>query len=146
MSLSVGFPLVIVAGLDRRWDWSPPFEPWLAIPGLCLVAVGYGFAVWAMIENEFFSGTVRIQRDRGHRVCDSGPYGFLRHPGYAGNALALPAMVLALGSLWTAIPAAFALVVIVLRTSLEDKTLVKELPRYRDYSRRVRYRLVPGIW
>ncbi len=132
-----------MAGENER---APAFEPWLSIAGLFLVAVGYCFAVWAMIENGFFSSAVRIQRDRGHRVCDSGPYAFLRHPGYAGNALALPAMVLALGSLWTAIPAAFALLVIVLRTFLEDRTLEKELPGYRDYSNRVRYRLVPGIW
>jgi protein-S-isoprenylcysteine O-methyltransferase Ste14 len=99
-----------------------------------------------MIENRFFSSMVRIQVDRGHVVCDSGPYRVVRHPGYAGNLLALPGMVLALNSMWTLIPAAVALVIAVIRTVLEDQTLQDELPGYRDYARRVRYRLIPGIY
>jgi protein-S-isoprenylcysteine O-methyltransferase Ste14 len=79
-------------------------------------------------------------------VCDSGPYRIVRHPVYAGNILALPGILLALGSLWTLIPAAFELIVAVVRTSLEDRTLQEELPGYWDYARRVRYRLLPGIY
>jgi protein-S-isoprenylcysteine O-methyltransferase Ste14 len=79
-------------------------------------------------------------------ICDTGPYRLIRHPGYAGNILPLPVIALALGSLWTLIPAALALVIVVIRTTLEDRTLQEELPGYRDYARRVRYRLVPGIF
>jgi protein-S-isoprenylcysteine O-methyltransferase Ste14 len=146
MALSVSFPLVIVAGLDHRFGWSPVFPLWLIVLGFLLILLGYTFAAWALIENRFFSSVVRIQVDRGHVVCDSGPYRIVRHPGYAGNMLALPGMVLALSSMWTLIPAAVALIIAVIRTVLEDQTLQDELPGYRDYARRVRYRLIPGIY
>ena len=102
--------------------------------------------MWALVENRFFSSVVRIQTDRGHVVCDSGPYRIVRHPGYAGNMLALLGIVLALSSLWTLIPAAAALVIAVIRTTLEDRTLQEELPGYKEYARRVRYRWFPGIY
>jgi len=148
MALSVGFPfpLVIVAGLDHRRGWSPEFPLWLIVLGFILIALGYAFAVWAFVENRFFSSTVRIQTDRGQVVCDSGPYRIVRHPGYAGNIPPLLGIVLALGSVWTLIPAAVALIIVVIRTTLEDRTLQDELPGYRDYARRVRYRLIPGIF
>jgi protein-S-isoprenylcysteine O-methyltransferase Ste14 len=146
MAVSIGFPLVIVAGLDHRFRWSPEFPLWLNVSGFILVAVGYTFASWALAENRFFSGMVRIQTDRGHAVRDSGPYRLVRHPGYAGNILPLPGIALALSSVWTLIPAAVALIITVTRTALEDRTLRAELPGYRDYARRVRYRLLPGIW
>ncbi len=89
---------------------------------------------------------VRIQVDRGHVVCDSGPYRIVRHPGYAGNILPLPGIALALSSLWTLIPAAVALVIVVTRTVLEDRKLQEELPGYHDYTQRVRYRLFPWVF
>jgi protein-S-isoprenylcysteine O-methyltransferase Ste14 len=146
MAVSIGFPLVIVAGLDHRYNWSPEFPLWLNVIGFVLISLGYTFAVWAMAENRFFSSVVRIQTDRGHVVCDSGPYRFVRHPGYAGNIFPPFGIVLALGSVWTLIPAAVALIITVIRTVLEDQTLQEELPGYRDYAQRVRYRLIPGIY
>jgi protein-S-isoprenylcysteine O-methyltransferase Ste14 len=146
MALSIGYPVVIVAGLDHRFNWSPEFPLWLNLIGLILISLGYAFAAWALAENRFFYSVVRVQTDRGHVVCDSGPYRFVRHPGYAGNIFPLFGIVLALGSLWTLIPAAVALIISVLRTVLEDRTLREELPGYRDYARRVRYRLIPGIY
>jgi len=146
MAVSLSFPLVIVAGLDHRFGWSPDFPIGLEVLGFGLIALGYAFATWAFAENRFFSSMVRIQADRGHAVCDSGPYRFVRHPGYAGNILPLPGLVLALSSVWTLVPAAVALIVIIVRTSLEDRTLQEELPGYRDYAGVVRYRLIPGIY
>lgn len=146
MALSVSFPLVIVAGLDHRFGWSPDVPLWLSVLGLLLISLGYAFATWALMENRFFSSVVRIQLERGHTVCDSGPYRLVRHPGYAGNVLALPGMVLAFSSAWTLVPAALALIITLIRTVLEDRTLQEELPGYRDYARRVRYRLFPGIY
>jgi len=146
MALSLGYPLVIVAGLDHRLGWSPVFPPWLIAPGVILVLIGYAFATWALAENRFFSSVVRIQTERGHVVCSSGPYRVVRHPGYAGNILALPGIVLALGSVWTLVPAALAVIIAVLRTALEDRTLQEELPGYADYARHVRYRLIPGVY
>lgn len=146
MALSVSFPLVIVAGLDYRFGWSPVFPLWLNIMGILLIALGYALGAWALVENRFFSSMVRIQTDRGHVVCDSGPYRIVRHPGYAGNLLAMPGIVLALDSAWTLIPVGLALVVTVIRTALEDRTLQEELPGYREYSSRVRFRLFPGAY
>ena len=146
MALSISFPLQIVAGLDHRFVWSPAFPLWLIVLGFILTSLGYAFAVWAMAENRFFSSVVRIQTDRGHAVCDSGPYRLVRHPGYAGNIPPLLGIVLALGSVWALIPAVAALIIAVVRTAFEDQTLQEELPGYRDYARRVRYRLIPGIY
>ena len=146
MAVSMTFPLVIVAGLDHHFMWSPVFPLWLNILGFVLIGLGYTFAGWALVENRFFSGVVRIQTDRGHRVCDSGPYRIVRHPGYSGNMLALPGIVLALGSVWTIIPVMVAWIIAVIRTLFEDKTLQEELPGYGDYVHRVHYRLIPGIF
>ena len=146
MAVSLVFPMVIVAGLDHRYHWSPEFPLWLIIVGFILILFGYAFASWALAENRFFSGVVRIQTDRGHVVCDSGPYKFVRHPGYAGNILALFGIVLGLGSIWTLIPAVVALIITVIRTKLEDRVLHEELQGYGDYAKRVRFRLIPGIF
>jgi protein-S-isoprenylcysteine O-methyltransferase Ste14 len=146
MAFSLMFPLVIVAGLDHRYGWSPAFPLWLIVFGFILISLGYAFAAWALAENRFFSSVVRIQTDREHVVCDTGPYRIVRHPGYAGNIPPLLGIVLAFGSVWTLIPAAVALIIAVIRTALEDQTLQEELPGYRDYARRVRYRLIPGIY
>ncbi len=146
MALSITFPIVIVAGLDHRFAWSRVFPLWLIVLGFALLSLGYAFAAWALIENRFFSSVVRIQVERGHVVCDSGPYRIVRHPGYAGSILALLGIVLALSSTWTLIPAAVALIIAVIRTVLEDQTLQDELPGYRDYARCVRYRLILGIY
>jgi protein-S-isoprenylcysteine O-methyltransferase Ste14 len=146
MAVSISFPLFIVAGLDHRSGWSPPFPAWLNVLGFILIGVGYAFAGWALAENRFFSGMVRIQTDRSHVLCDSGPYRIVRHPGYAGNVLPLPGYVLALASVWTLIPAGVALGIVVIRTELEDRALREDLPGYRDYTRRVRFRLCPGIY
>lgn len=146
MALSVSHLMVVVAGLDHRYGWSPEFPSWLIVPGFILIALGYAFATWALAENRFFWSVVIVQPDRGHRVCDSGPYRIVRHPGYAGNIPPLLGIVLALGSVWALVPAAFALIVAVVRTALEDRTLLDELPGYRDYAQRVRYRLIPGVY
>jgi protein-S-isoprenylcysteine O-methyltransferase Ste14 len=146
MAVSVVFPMVIVAGLDHRYEWSPEFPLWLITVGFLLISFGYAFASWALAENRFFSSVVRIQAERGHVVCDTGPYRWVRHPGYAGSIPPLFGIVLALGSVWALIPAAVALIITVIRTVLEDRTLQQELPGYRDYVRRVRYRLIPGIY
>jgi protein-S-isoprenylcysteine O-methyltransferase Ste14 len=146
MAISIGYPVVLVAGLDHRFNWSTEFPLSLIVIGFILVSVGYVYAAWALAENRFFYSVVCIQTDRGHAVCDSGPYRFVRHPGYAGNILGLFGIVLALGSVWALIPATVASIIAVIRTALEDQTLQSELPGYRDYARRVRYRLIPAIY
>jgi len=146
MAISISFPLVIVAGIDHRFGWTAAFPLWVHLLGLAMILFGYAISSWAMLENRYFSSEVYIQMDRGHKVCDTGPYRYVRHPSYAGNAIAMVGIVLALNSLWTIIPVVFALVVTVIRTTLEDRALYKELPGYPEYTHRVIYRLLPGIW
>jgi protein-S-isoprenylcysteine O-methyltransferase Ste14 len=145
LGITLSLPL-IVAGLDHRFGWTSVFPVWINGVGLVMILLGYLFASWALVENQYFSSMVRIQMDRGHKVCHSGPYRFVRHPGYAGSILPLFGIVLALDSLWTLIPVAVAILVIVIRTALEDRVLINELAGYQDYASQVRYRLVPGIW
>jgi protein-S-isoprenylcysteine O-methyltransferase Ste14 len=141
------FSISFVAALDAgRFHWSPQL-PLVVYPlMLALTLLSYCLIYWAMWTNEFFSSRVRIQTDRGHYVITEGPYRFIRHPGYAGAIILLPAMGLLLGSVYSLIPAAIAIVLIVIRTYLEDTMLQKELPGYADYTRKTRFRLVPGIW
>jgi len=123
MAVSLSYLMVIVAGLDHRYNGSPEFPLWLNVIGFVLIAFGYTFATWALVENRFFFSVVVIQTEQGHKVCDTGPYRFVRHPGYAGNILALFGMVLALSSLWAVIPAVVASIIAFIRTALEDKAL-----------------------
>ena len=138
--------LQLVAGLDNRFGWSPPLPMGLHLTGLALSFLGFVFASWAMIENAYFACTVRIQDERGHTVCSSGPYQYVRHPAYTGWALGLLTTPLLLGSLWALIPGGLAVCLLVIRSALEDRTLQEELPGYKEYAWRVRYRLVPGVW
>jgi protein-S-isoprenylcysteine O-methyltransferase Ste14 len=138
----------IVAGLDRgRFHWSDGVPSWIQALGLIALAAGYVLCFWAMAVNRFFSSVVRIQSDRGQHVVASGPYAYVRHPGYLAGIVIILASGPALGS-WLA-----ALLVIVsslpfllYRAITEDRVLQAELPGYADYARRVRWRLVPGIW
>ena len=136
----------LVAGLDALFDWSPTFSLPVRIVSLAVILAGYVLASYALIENRFFSGMVRIQVDRGHQVVSTGPYRWMRHPGYAGALLTYLATPLFLDSRWAFLPTVLLAVLLVLRTSLEDRALVGELEGYRDYARRVRYRLLPGVW
>jgi protein-S-isoprenylcysteine O-methyltransferase Ste14 len=110
------------------------------------LAVGLGLGGWAMLANAYFSTAVRIQSDRGQTVCRSGPYRFVRHPGYVGFMLQSLGTPLLLGSSWALIPGITAVALMAIRTSWEDRMLQAELPGYPDYAQQVRYRLVPGIW
>ncbi len=141
-----GALLPLVAGLDARFGWSAGFSLPVELMALALIVGGYALSSYALIENAFFSGMVRIQTDRGHRVVSSGPYRWLRHPGYAGALLAYLATPLLLDSAWTFLPALFLTVTLLIRTGLEDRTLQTELDGYRAYASRVRYRLLPGVW
>lgn len=138
--------ILLVAGLDARFGWTGQIAPAPQIAGVVAFALGSALFSWAMVSNAYFSTVVRIQKDRSHTVCTTGPYRFVRHPGYVGmiaQSLALPLM---LGSLWALIPAGLVMCLMVIRTALEDRTLQEELDGYRDYTGRVRYRLLPGIW
>jgi protein-S-isoprenylcysteine O-methyltransferase Ste14 len=138
--------MLILAGLDAgRFHWSPT--------PLILQAVGWlgaalaGFLVWWTVSvNTFLSRTVRIQDDRGQRVIDTGPYSRVRHPMYLGIIILMISIPLLLSSLWALIPGVMIGVLFTIRTALEDRTLQRELLGYVEYTKRVRFRLLPGIW
>ena len=138
--------VLVVAGLDERLGWPPPIAPAVQAVAYALVVAGFAFATWAMVANRFFSAVVRIQTDRGQTVVTSGPYRFVRHPGYAGGMLAWLVAPLALGSLWALLPAALTALALVIRTDLEDRMLHADLPGYAEYAQRTRARLLPGVW
>lgn len=148
--LGLGFlatlALLVVAGLDTRFGWEPRLAwPWAAA-GLALVLAGMGLFLAALKENRFFSSVVRIQSERGHRVCDTGPYRRVRHPGNAGMILGTLGLPLLLLSAWSAIPALVFVALMLVRTRLEDDALTRELPGYDAYRRTTRSRLIPGLW
>ena len=138
--------VIITAGLDARFGWSKSFSPilWWAALGIALVS--QLFVLWAMASNRFFSTTVRIQDERGHQVVNRGPYRYVRHPGYSGSVIYTLLIPVVLGSCWTFIPAVLTVVLLVVRTYLEDRTLQAELPGYREYAMKTTNRLFPGIW
>jgi protein-S-isoprenylcysteine O-methyltransferase Ste14 len=136
----------ITAGLDTRFHWSDSMPPLSFAAGVVVAVLSAALIAWAMHTNKFFSSVVRIQKDRGHVVVTTGPYGFVRHPGYTGIAAFTLATPLILNSRWAFVPAVITAAVTGLRTFLEDRTLRNELDGYADYARRVRYRLAPPIW
>jgi protein-S-isoprenylcysteine O-methyltransferase Ste14 len=138
--------VLILCGLDERFGWSPPLGTAVHLFGLVLLVLGQLLFTWSMVSNPFFSTLVRIQVDRSHTVASSGPYRYVRHPGYVGYIAFTLATPLIFGSVWALVPAAITGILMVIRTALEDRTLRDELEGYREYSQRVRYRLLPGIW
>jgi protein-S-isoprenylcysteine O-methyltransferase Ste14 len=138
--------VLVTAALDARFGWSKDFPAGWQGVGAAFAFASQMFVLWAMASNSFFSTMVRIQTDRGHAVIQSGPYRYIRHPGYAGALVYTLLVPIVLGSWWTFIPALITIVLIMLRTRLEDQTLQAELPGYQEYAARVKYRLVPCIW
>lgn len=135
-----------VAGLDLgRYGWSS-LDIIYAVPGFVLFILGAVLITWAMIVNRYFESTVRIQEDRDHEVVSTGPYRFVRHPGYLSGILWMSSVPLILGSLYTLLPVMIYSVMMILRTHLEDRTLRDELPGYAEYAERVRFRLIPWVW
>jgi len=140
------YVLPVIAGLDvGRFQWSN-LGIHFAIVGSVLFILGSVLIHWAMLVNRHFEGSVRIQKDRGHRVITTGPYRIVRHPGYIGAILWGISTPLIIGSVYGLIPGAVAVILLIIRTSLEDKLLCNELNGYVEYTKRVRYRLLPGLW
>jgi protein-S-isoprenylcysteine O-methyltransferase Ste14 len=147
LSTPLYFAAVILAGIDAgRRHGSPHPTAVVYILFLAVYIAGQGLFLWAKKVNPFFSSVARIQTERGQTVCREGPYRFCRHPGYLGGLLFGLATPLVLGSYWALIPQTLATVFLVARTCLEDRMLKKELLWYTEYTKAVRFRLVPGVW
>lgn len=138
--------IAIVAGLDVRFGWSFGVSLLVMIAAMLIATAGSLLTLWAMAANRFFSGVVRIQKERGHEVVMAGPYRFIRHPGYTGAIIFTFAAPFILNALWSLIPAFLTIGITFLRTAMEDRTLQNELEGYNDYTKMVRYRLMPYIW
>lgn len=119
---------------------------WARSVGVVMFVLGGGLFLRAMGENPFFEKTVRIQHERDHHVVETGPYSFVRHPGYVGLILFVLSFPLVLTSPRALYLGGFAAICVLVRTALEDRTLHAKLPRYGDYATRVRWRLLPGVW
>jgi protein-S-isoprenylcysteine O-methyltransferase Ste14 len=138
--------MFVTAGLDARFGWSKPVSSTIWLLALIVAFGSQIFVLWAMASNPFFATTVRIQEERGHNVVNQGPYRLVRHPGYLGSVNYTLFSPLVLNSFWAFIPAVLTIVLLILRTGLEDRTLQGELPGYATYAATTRYRLFPGIW
>jgi protein-S-isoprenylcysteine O-methyltransferase Ste14 len=138
--------MAAVAGLDHRWGWSATVPGVGRYLGAVVLAAGYALAVWAMVENEYFSAVARIQEDRGQEVVETGPYRIVRHPSYAGTLLASLAFPFMMDAIWSLIPALGMVAALIVRTSLEDQMLRAELDGYQSYAEQTPYRLIPGLW
>ncbi|MEK6797843.1 MAG: isoprenylcysteine carboxylmethyltransferase family protein [Planctomycetota bacterium] len=143
----VAWTVPIVAAMDvGRFHWSDTVAPALQAAGLIGFAVPVSMVIWAIATNRFFSPVVRIQKERGHHLVRSGPYRFVRHPGYLGLIVGMLSSPPALGSWVSMIPAIVFVGVILHRTVTEDRFLQANLPGYSEYSASVRFRLLPGVW
>ena len=132
--------MYIIAGLDSgRYHWSPDFHWSIFLIGIMLTFSGQLLFLIAQKQNKFFSSTVRIQTDREHRVCD-------RYPAYLGSIIQAIGFPLLFGSLWSMIPISVLIILLIIRTTLEDKTLRKELNGYPEYAEKTRYKLIPFVW
>jgi len=137
------FVTFLLPGLDRRFGWSDP-PVWLVIVAQALVLVGYVSFFFVLRENSYASRVIEVEEDQ--KVISSGPYAVVRHPMYTGVLLMYGISPLALGSLWGMLPMVLLPVFLVARILNEEKMLREELDGYKEYTQKVKWRLIPGIW
>jgi protein-S-isoprenylcysteine O-methyltransferase Ste14 len=137
------FAVMVFSAFDHRFGWSP-VPAWTSVLGDVLVAGGLGIALLVITQNSYAGATVQVEP--GQKLASGGLYKFVRHPMYVGNVLMMIGIPLALDSFWGLVFVIPGAVVLTLRILDEEKLLNRELTGYREYSQRVRYRLVPYIW
>ena len=138
--------IIVISGLDARHRWTQPYSASIKVEAFIIMIAALVFSDWAVLTNRYFSGVVRIQKERGHKVITEGPYKYIRHPGYFGAILSNLVTPLILNSIVGIIPAILVMYITIVRTKKEDDYLKIELDGYKDYSEKTRYRLVPYIW
>jgi protein-S-isoprenylcysteine O-methyltransferase Ste14 len=149
LSSIIMFPTILMyvfSGLDRRFHWTGEISVFINIAGLVFIFLGSMLFTWSMVSNKFFSTLVRLQTDRQHTVVTEGPYKYIRHPGYLGYIIFTFTTPIALGAYWGLIFSVTIGILLVVRTSLEDATLTKELRGYAEYTENVKYKLIPFLW
>jgi len=147
LSFLVTIAMYITAGLDSgRYHWSTGFHWSIYLLGILLTASGQLMFLVAQKQNRFFSSTVRIQTDREHSVCNTGLYKTVRHPAYLGSIIQAAGFPMLFGSLWSIFPICVLITLFIIRTILEDRTLINELKGYPEYAEHTRYKIIPFIW
>ncbi|RVD61870.1 isoprenylcysteine carboxylmethyltransferase family protein [Mesorhizobium sp. M2D.F.Ca.ET.185.01.1.1] len=139
------FAWLVLMGLDFRFGWSAA-PVWVQAIGILVLLVGIWICYLTMLENSFAAPVVKIQDERGQKVITTGPYGYVRHPMYAGAILYFAGTALLLGSWWGLASVLVFIVLLAIRTFIEEKTLRTGLRGYDDYAARVRYKLIPMVW
>lgn len=135
--------LLVISAYDHRMGWSS-VPAWVCLLGDVLLATGLGIAMLVVIQNGYAAATVTVET--GQTVVSGGVYTFVRHPMYVGNMIMMVGVPLALGSYWGLVFVVPGVVALMLRILDEEKLLTHELAGYREYTQRVRYRLVPYVW
>jgi protein-S-isoprenylcysteine O-methyltransferase Ste14 len=147
LSFLATLAMYIIAGLDSgRYHWSPEFHWSICLLGIILTTTGQLLFLIAQKQNKFFSSTVRIQTNRDHTVCETGLYKVVRHPAYMGSFIQLAGFPLIFGSLWSILPVSLSIILLLIRTNLEDKTLNNELIGYLEYAEKTPFKIIPAIW
>jgi protein-S-isoprenylcysteine O-methyltransferase Ste14 len=147
LSFLMTISMYIIAGLDSgRYHWSPEFHWSLYLTGIILTISGQLLFLLAQKQNRFFSSTVRTHINREQTVCETGLYKIVRHPAYLGSIIQSAGFPLLFGSLWSIIPISFLIILLILRTNLEDITLRNELKGYFEYVSKTRYKIIPYVW
>jgi protein-S-isoprenylcysteine O-methyltransferase Ste14 len=146
--LAFGFAALawlLAIGFDVRFHGPRVPIAWQAM-GWAMLLFSSGFILWVMRENSFAAPVIKLQTERGHHVVSSGPYAWVRHPMYSGTVLFFVGAPLLLGSWWGVAMSPLFIVLFAIRAGIEERALIAGLPGYADYTTRVRYRLVPGLW
>lgn len=142
--LSAYYGIYLAAGLSIRFD-RPQTPTLLFVTGMMIMLACCFLSVWPVLVNRNFESSARIQKDRGQTICSTGPYAFVRHPGYSVLILWALSMPMMFG-LYSGIVAAVITMLVIIRTALEDSMLKNELPGYKEYMKKVQYRLLPHVW
>jgi protein-S-isoprenylcysteine O-methyltransferase Ste14 len=134
---------LLIPGFDYRYGWSNVPVPVVIISDI-IVLLAYLMICQVFKENRYASRIIEVQK--GQKVISTGWYGVVRHPMYAGSIVLYTFMPLALGSYW-ALPIFIMMIpVLIFRILHEEEFLSKELDGYTAYMKKVKYRLIPGIW
>ncbi len=142
-----GIGLYLLPGFDvMRYEWSDPLPLWVRVIAMLVHVPCFVLLGWIMRENTYLSQVVKIDKERGHKVITTGPYALVRHPMYTVVIILLFAVPVALGSRFSLFISLFLMVLLIVRTYLEDRTLHAELVGYPEYAKQTIYRLIPGLW
>jgi protein-S-isoprenylcysteine O-methyltransferase Ste14 len=143
LAILANIALLIFCALDHRFGWSA-LPPIVSLAGDALVALGFLINFLVFKENSY--GASNVQAFEGQNVIATGPYALVRHPMYVGVLIMVIGVPLALGSLWGLAVLALTLPILIWRILDEEQLLKNDLPGYREYTQKVRYRLVPYLW